>query len=115
MHAVGRREAIAMGRGGMWVEPAVVKRQQERVVQVRNARASVTSARQLRGLASVLPQGVSEFVRAGVAQAADRAGIAAKRKLEDALAGRADQPRASSRGQRMAAIAAAAAVEGSIL
>ena len=48
------------------------------------------------------------FVTVGVLQAGTRAMTAAKRKLTEALAGGTEQPGASSRGQRMAAIAAAA-------
>jgi hypothetical protein len=94
---------------------AVEKLRMSRMVQVRNARASLISARRLQELAAV-PQGVSVFIAAGVRQAGDRATAAAKRKLADALDGaRMEQPRASTRGQRMAALAAAAVESRSIL
>ena len=89
---------------------AVEKLRMSRMVQVRSARASLITARRLQELAAV-PQGASVFVAAGVRQAGDRATTAAKRKLADALDGAGtEQPRASTRGQRMAALAAAAVV-----
>jgi hypothetical protein len=90
------------------------KLRRARAVQVRNARASLINARRLQEWAEV-PPGASEFIAAGVLQAGNRATTAAKRKLTDALAGGTVQPQASSRGQRMAAIAIAAAESRSIL
>jgi hypothetical protein len=94
---------------------AVEKLQMSRVVQVRKARASLINARRRQELAEAAPRDASVFIVAGVRQAENRATTAAKRKLADVLAGGTEQPRASSRGQRMAAMAAAAVEKGSIL
>ncbi len=88
---------------------AVERLRASRGVQVRDARASLIYARRLQELA--VPQGTSAFITVGVLQAGSRAMTAAKRKFTEALAGGSEQPGASSRGQRMAAIAAAAADE----
>jgi hypothetical protein len=105
--AEGKR---AGGKGVVERAAAAAERlRASRVVQVRDARASLISARRLQELAA--PQGASAFVTVGVLQAGSRAVSTAKRKLTEALAGGTVQPGASSRGQRMAAIAAAAAAE----
>jgi hypothetical protein len=84
----------------------VVRREVKRAGLVREARIELVTARRVQELAiAPLREGVR--VSLGVAQGRSRALGAAKRKLEAAIADADEQPRASSRGARLAGLALA--------
>ena len=86
----------------------VVRREVKRAGLVREARIELVTARRVQELAiAPLREGVR--VSLGVAQGRSRALGAAKRKLDAAIADADEQPRASSRGARLAGLAIAKA------